>query len=206
MGRSGRSRSVEPSLSLTGWRLALRGRSAGVAGATDRSALREAREARWDARFARISPPRGALRSLGALRAAWPLGASAGLAARGALGRARRTSACRSPTSGRAACCSGGRLRQVALAVGTPQIVAADGVLAVRAGVLDQLAQPQLGGAQFQLPLLAVLEELGRPQDRVHDRADEGEHRGRGRAGDQDRVLDPLPCRGRSSRSAPDRR
>jgi hypothetical protein len=61
----------------------------------------------------------------------------------------------------------------------------------MRAGLLDQLAQPQLRGSQLELAFLAVLQELRRAQDRVDDRAQEGEDRGRGGARDQNRVLDP---------------
>ena len=39
-------------------------------------------------------------------------------------------------------------------------------------------------------PVAADLEELGRPEDRIDDRADEREERGPGRARDEHRVLD----------------
>jgi hypothetical protein len=61
----------------------------------------------------------------------------------------------------------------------------------VGARLLDQLAQPQLRGAQLELALLAVLEELRGAQDRVDDGPDEREHRRRRGARDQNRVLDP---------------
>src|SRR5262249_28449865 len=50
-----------------------------------------------------------------------------------------------------------------------------------------------LRGPQLQLSLLAVLQELGRPQDRVHDRAQIREDRGRRRTRDQNRILDSPP-------------
>src|SRR5262249_4475078 len=82
---------------------------------------------------------------------------------------------------------------QPPLTVRAAQIVALDGVLAMRAGLLDPLAQLELSGAQLQLALLPVLQELGRPQDRVDDRAQVREDRRSGRARDQHGVLDAPP-------------
>jgi hypothetical protein len=83
------------------------------------------------------------------------------------------------------------RVLQAALAVRAAEVVFLHRVLAVRAGLLAQLAHPQLRGFDLQFALVGVLEELGRADDRVDGRADEGEERGDRRAADQERVGDP---------------
>ena len=56
-------------------------------------------------------------------------------------------------------------------AVRTAQVGALDRVAAVGAGLLLELPDAELRGADLELALSSVLEELGRAQDRVDDRA-----------------------------------
>jgi hypothetical protein len=62
---------------------------------------------------------------------------------------------------------------------------------AVGARLLLQLPHPELRGADLELPLLRVLQELRRTQDRVHERPNEWKERRAGGAGDEHRILDP---------------
>ena len=66
-------------------------------------------------------------------------------------------------------------------------------MLAVRARLLLELADAKLGGADLELALLPLVEELRRAKDRVDDRPDEREQRRRGRARDQHGIVDPPP-------------
>jgi hypothetical protein len=58
------------------------------------------------------------------------------------------------------------------------------------------VAHAQLRCLRLDLALAGVGEELRRAQDRVDDRADEGDERGRGGRRDEDRVGDTAPCVG----------
>src|SRR5437773_2627635 len=75
------------------------------------------------------------------------------------------------------------------------QIAALDRELAVGAGAFLELPDPKLRGADLELALVRVVEELGRAEDRVDDRADVGEERRRGGAGDEHLVADPASGR-----------
>jgi hypothetical protein len=57
--------------------------------------------------------------------------------------------------------------------------------------LLLELLHPQLGGADLELALVRVLQELGWAEDRIDDRAHEWEERGACGARDENRVLDP---------------
>ncbi len=83
------------------------------------------------------------------------------------------------------------RALEAPLAVWAAHELVADRILAVRAGLLDQLADAQLRGTDLEVALAHVIEELRRPQDRVDDGADERKQRRRRGAGDQHRVLEP---------------
>src|SRR5690349_20107990 len=76
------------------------------------------------------------------------------------------------------------------LALRAAQVVLLHWVFAFGAGGLGQLAHTQLRGTDLELPFMGVLEELGRPHDRVDGGADVGEEGADRRAGDQERIGD----------------
>ena len=55
------------------------------------------------------------------------------------------------------------------------------------------MTHPQLGGLGLDLALADVLEELRRAQDRVDERAEEGDEADDGGGRHEDRVADPAP-------------
>src|SRR4051794_30512089 len=79
---------------------------------------------------------------------------------------------------------------ETALTLRAAQEVLLDRVFAVGTGGLGQLAHPQLGGPDLQLPFVGVLEKLGGTHDRVDGSADVGKEGADRRAGDQEGVGD----------------
>jgi hypothetical protein len=60
----------------------------------------------------------------------------------------------------------------------------------VRAQLVVELREPRLRGGHLQLAQAHIVDELGRADDQVDDRAHEREQRRGGRARDQHRVVD----------------